>query len=305
MTVAAGDRRCDRRRAARRPRDFAILRPRPRSPRIPFARRRSRRAVFRSSSPATAGSTRREEVPPVPQRCCARSPTPTTACCDRIRTCSAIAAVRRRCRWIWRASAHAARHHRNRASSQWRRIATARALRRARRATRRALRRIVAAARSSRAGHAPADCRKCCTRSSHESGCSGQLAALRDARGGRAGAERLTAVHDRASGSAACSSTTAWSAFIQHLDLADRSRATTRPPPRSTADDDAVHVLTAHNAKGLEFPVVFMVSLVERHASRPRAQPTRCRCPTELVVARPESTATLLARRSAGCSTSA
>ncbi len=51
-------------------------------------------------------------------------------------------------------------------------------------------------------------------------------------------------------------------AFARHLDLLMEVGDN---PATSEADleEDAVHVLTAHKAKGLEFPVVFMVGLVE------------------------------------------
>ena len=50
----------------------------------------------------------------------------------------------------------------------------------------------------------------------------------------------------------------------------------------STADVDldrgeAVHVLTYHKAKGLEFPIVHMVGLVDRFPTRSRGACCRCR----------------------------
>jgi DNA helicase-2/ATP-dependent DNA helicase PcrA len=61
--------------------------------------------------------------------------------------------------------------------------------------------------------------------------------------------------------------------FIQHLDLLIEGGD---DPAAVEADEDAdaVHVLTVHKAKGLEFPVVFLVSLVaDRFPSRGRREP--------------------------------
>ncbi|MFQ6672441.1 MAG: ATP-dependent helicase, partial [Candidatus Tectimicrobiota bacterium] len=57
--------------------------------------------------------------------------------------------------------------------------------------------------------------------------------------------------------------------LVNYLDLlmeAGDDPATAEADP----DADAVHVLTVHRAKGLEFPVVFMVSLIERRFPWPR-----------------------------------
>jgi DNA helicase II / ATP-dependent DNA helicase PcrA len=61
--------------------------------------------------------------------------------------------------------------------------------------------------------------------------------------------------------------------FVQYLDLL--IEAGDDPPAADVeADADAVHVLTIHKAKGLEFPVVFMVGLVsDRFPSRGRGDP--------------------------------
>jgi len=61
--------------------------------------------------------------------------------------------------------------------------------------------------------------------------------------------------------------------FVQHLDLLLESGD---DPAAVEADEDAdaVQVLTVHKAKGLEFPVVFMASLVsDRFPSRGRREP--------------------------------
>src|SRR5262249_57484237 len=61
-------------------------------------------------------------------------------------------------------------------------------------------------------------------------------------------------------------------AFIEHLDLLiemgdDPAAAELED------DDDSVSLLTAHGAKGLEFPVVFMVDLIEqRFPTRRRSE---------------------------------
>ena len=63
--------------------------------------------------------------------------------------------------------------------------------------------------------------------------------------------------------------------FVQHLDLLLESGD---DPAAVEADEDtdAVQVLTIHKAKGLEFPVVFMTSLVsDRFPSRGRREPLR------------------------------
>ncbi len=62
-------------------------------------------------------------------------------------------------------------------------------------------------------------------------------------------------------------------AFVAHLDLL--LEAGDDPPTAEVETDvDAVHVLTLHKAKGLEFPVVFLVSLVsDKFPSRTRREP--------------------------------
>jgi DNA helicase-2/ATP-dependent DNA helicase PcrA len=69
--------------------------------------------------------------------------------------------------------------------------------------------------------------------------------------------------------------------FVEHLDLLMEAGDS---PAVVEADDgeDAVQVMTVHKAKGLEFPVVFMVGLVEgRFPSRERKEPIEL--PPELV----------------------
>jgi DNA helicase-2/ATP-dependent DNA helicase PcrA len=51
-------------------------------------------------------------------------------------------------------------------------------------------------------------------------------------------------------------------AFVAHLDLL-REAGDDPAVAEAVADEDAVHVMTVHKAKGLEFPVVFMVACVE------------------------------------------
>jgi DNA helicase-2/ATP-dependent DNA helicase PcrA len=51
-------------------------------------------------------------------------------------------------------------------------------------------------------------------------------------------------------------------AFVAHLDLL-REAGDDPAVAEAIADEDAVHVMTVHKAKGLEFPVVFMVACVE------------------------------------------
>ncbi|HET7294870.1 MAG TPA: ATP-dependent DNA helicase [Vicinamibacteria bacterium] len=52
-------------------------------------------------------------------------------------------------------------------------------------------------------------------------------------------------------------------AFVAHLDLL-REAGDDPAVAEADPDDDAVHVLTVHKAKGLEFPVVFLVAAVEQ-----------------------------------------
>jgi len=62
-------------------------------------------------------------------------------------------------------------------------------------------------------------------------------------------------------------------AFVSHLDLL-REAGDDPAVAEADPDEDAVHVLTVHKAKGLEFPVVFLVAAVEqKFPLRRRAEP--------------------------------
>ncbi len=62
-------------------------------------------------------------------------------------------------------------------------------------------------------------------------------------------------------------------AFVEHLDLLIEA-GDDPPTAEGETDADTVHVLTVHKAKGLEFPVVFVVSLVsDKFPSRARKEP--------------------------------
>jgi DNA helicase-2/ATP-dependent DNA helicase PcrA len=50
--------------------------------------------------------------------------------------------------------------------------------------------------------------------------------------------------------------------FVRHLDLL-REAGDNPPETEPDEEDDAVHVLTVHRAKGLEFPMIYLVDLVE------------------------------------------
>ena len=52
-------------------------------------------------------------------------------------------------------------------------------------------------------------------------------------------------------------------AFVAHLDLL-REAGDDPAVAEADPDEDAVHVLTVHKAKGLEFPVVFLVACAEQ-----------------------------------------
>jgi DNA helicase-2/ATP-dependent DNA helicase PcrA len=62
-------------------------------------------------------------------------------------------------------------------------------------------------------------------------------------------------------------------AFVAHLDLL-REAGDDPAVAEADPDEDAVHVLTVHKAKGLEFPIVFLVAAVEqKFPLRRRADP--------------------------------
>ena len=67
-------------------------------------------------------------------------------------------------------------------------------------------------------------------------------------------------------------------AFVEHLDLL-REAGDDPAVAEADLDEDAVHVLTVHKAKGLEFPHVFLVGCAEIEvpaaAARRRPRPAR------------------------------
>ena len=67
-------------------------------------------------------------------------------------------------------------------------------------------------------------------------------------------------------------------AFVAHLDLL-REAGDDPAVAEADPDDDAVHVLTVHKAKGLEFPVVFLVGCVEQKFPLRARAATRWSCP--------------------------
>ena len=70
-------------------------------------------------------------------------------------------------------------------------------------------------------------------------------------------------------------------AFVAHLDLL-REAGDDPAVAEADPDEDAVHVLTVHKAKGLEFPVVFLVGCAEeRFPVRRKAEPLEL--PADLV----------------------
>ena len=91
--------------------------------------------------------------------------------------------------------------------------------------------------------------------------------------------------------------------FVKHLDaLIDAGE----DPAVAEADVEtpAVRVLTVHKAKGLEFPVVFLVNLVQGKFPTHR-RGDALELPVELHARRAARPATSTRRRSAGSSTSA
>ena len=90
-------------------------------------------------------------------------------------------------------------------------------------------------------------------------------------------------------------------AFVAHLDLL-REAGDDPAVAEADPDDDAVHVLTVHKAKGLEFPVVFLVGCVEQKFPL-RARRRSARAARRPAAGGPGSAATRTCTRSGGSST--
>ena len=91
-------------------------------------------------------------------------------------------------------------------------------------------------------------------------------------------------------------------AFIEHLDLL-REAGDDPAVAEADPDDDAVHVLTVHKAKGLEFPVVFLVGCAEeKFPVKRRREPLDL--PSALVQEGLRRRRSRICRKSGGCSTS-